>query len=52
MIPWNVEGAFVKPKGVGMAMGRVFSGTRPAPPLMGRGSILITGFGTGLEKFS
>ena len=36
---------------LGMAMGRVFSGTRPTPPLMGRGSILINGFGTGLEIF-
>ena len=32
-------------------MGRVFSGTRPAPLLMGRGSILINGFETGLEIF-
>ena len=30
---------------VGIVMGRVFSGTRPALSLMGRGSILINEFG-------
>ena len=34
-----------------MATGRVFSGTRPAPPLMGRGLNLINGFGTGMDFF-
>ena len=34
-----------------MATGRVFSGTRPAPPLMGRGLNLINGFGTGMRFF-
>ena len=32
-------------------MGRVFSGTRPTPPLMGRGLNLINGFGTGMKFF-
>ena len=36
---------------VGMAMGRVFSGTRPVPPLMGRGLNLINEFGTGMRFF-
>ena len=33
---------------VGMAMGRVSSGTRPAPPLMGWDIIFLNGYGTGL----
>ena len=32
-------------------MRRVFSGTRPTMPLMGRGLILINGFGTGIRFF-
>ena len=36
---------------IGLAMGRVFSGTRPVPPLMGRGLILINGFGMGMNFF-
>ena len=36
---------------LGMAIGRVFSDTRLTPPLMGWGSILINGFGTGLGIF-
>ena len=36
---------------VGMAMGRVFSSTRPALPLMGRGLILINRFETSLRIF-
>ena len=35
---------------LGMAMGRVFSGIRPTSPQMGRGLILINGFGTGLGR--
>ena len=34
-----------------MATGRIFSGTRPALPLMGRGLNLINGFGTGMRFF-
>ena len=36
---------------LGMVMGRVFSDTRLVPSLMGWGSILINGFGMGLENF-
>ena len=36
---------------LGMAMGRVFSGTCPAPPLMRRDLILINRFKTGLIIF-
>ena len=36
---------------LGMAMGRVISGTRPAPPLMGRDIIFLNGYGTGLGFF-
>ena len=34
-----------------MAMGRVISGTRPAPPLMGWDIIFLNGYGTGLGFF-
>ena len=34
-----------------MATGRVFFGTRPAPPLMGWGLSLINGFGMGMGFF-
>ena len=34
-----------------MTMGRVFSGTRPASPLMGRGLILINEFGMSMRFF-
>ena len=34
-----------------MAMGRVISGTRPAPPLMGGDIIFLNGYGTGLGFF-
>ena len=36
---------------VGMAMGRVISGTRPASPLMGRDIIFLNGYGTSLVFF-
>ena len=36
---------------IGMAMGRVISGTRPAPPLMGWDIIFLNGYGTGLGFF-
>ena len=38
-------------KKLGMTMGRVFLGIRPALPLMGQSSILINGFRTGLGIF-
>ena len=34
-----------------MAIGRVISGTRPAPPLMGWDFFFLNGYGTGLEFF-
>ena len=37
--------------GLGMATGRVFSGTRPAPPLMGWDKNVLNGFGTGMGCF-
>ena len=43
--------AYFKGSKLGMVMGQVFSGTYPALPLMGRGSILINGFGMGLGIF-
>ena len=39
------------PSYVGMATGRVFSGTRPAPPLMGWDKNVLNGFGTGMGFF-
>ena len=36
---------------LGMAMGRVISGTRPAPPLMGWDIIFLNGYRTGLRFF-
>ena len=36
---------------VGMAMGRVISGTRPVPPLMGWDIIFLNWYGTGLGFF-
>ena len=36
---------------LGMAIGRVISGTRHALPLMGRDIIFLNGYGTGLGFF-